>query len=76
MVAGALVDRWADGDPTLVSRLHVRFSAPVFPGDDIDLDVWELDEGAGVSRMIGFEARSEGRVCLRQGLLELAVGAG
>lgn len=40
-----LMKRLCDGDPAGVRMLSGRFSAPVFPGDRLRLDIWR--EGAG-----------------------------
>src|SRR4029077_13990184 len=40
-----LIDLAAGGDPRRVRRIAVRFSAPVFPGNAIELSVY--DAGAG-----------------------------
>jgi acyl dehydratase len=53
-------------DPRAVSRLAVRFSAPLFPGDALLTRVWEVDGG------YGFESLdAEGRHVLKDGRLEL-----
>ncbi|MBK0398204.1 MaoC family dehydratase N-terminal domain-containing protein [Limibaculum sp. M0105] len=47
-IAGnALVGACCSGDPARHQRLAGRFSAPVFPGDTITIDIW--DEGAGTA---------------------------
>jgi acyl dehydratase len=40
-------------DPGRISRLAVRFSAPLFPGDTVTTRIWDLGDGA-----YGFEAVS------------------
>jgi acyl dehydratase len=53
-------------DPARVSRLAVRFSAPLFPGETVTTRVWRLDGG------YGFEAvNGEGKVVVKDGRLEL-----
>jgi acyl dehydratase len=53
-------------DPRAVSRLAVRFSAPLFPGETLVTRVWEVAGG------YGFESLdSEGRHVLKDGRLEL-----
>jgi acyl dehydratase len=44
MAARALAQTWADGDASRLTRLDVRFSAPVFPGETLAFDMWQ--EGA------------------------------
>jgi acyl dehydratase len=41
-IAGrAVVATAGGGDPTRLRELHVRFSAPVFPGETIRVELWE-----------------------------------
>ena len=48
-------------------RIAARFSAPVFPGDDLTTRVWELGDGA-----YGFEAScGPDRVVIKDGLVEV-----
>jgi acyl dehydratase len=54
------------GDPRAVTRLAVRFSAPLFPGESLTTRVWELD-GA-----FGFESvNPNGTAVLKDGRLEV-----
>jgi acyl dehydratase len=53
-------------DPRAVTRLAVRFSAPLFPGESLTTRVWEVD-GA-----FGFESvNAQGVAVLKDGRLEL-----
>ena len=53
-------------DPSRVTRLAVRFSAPLFPGDRLTTRVWALDGG------FGFEsAGSDGTPVIKDGRAEL-----
>lgn len=45
IVTGGLVDALADGDPTRVTRLQVRFTDMVIPGSDLETTVWSTDGG-------------------------------
>lgn len=38
------------GEPSRVSDLQCRFSAPVFPGETISVDIWKLGEGEAAFR--------------------------
>jgi acyl dehydratase len=67
-----LIDLTAGGDPRRVRRVAVRFSSPVFPGDSLDLSVYDVGEAAGGSYSYAFEAVSDGKVALRHGLVEVA----
>jgi acyl dehydratase len=67
LTARAVLRLVADHDPTAVLSHEARFSAPVFPGDDVVVDLWRED-GA-----IWFEARAPQRdaVVIRNGLARL-----
>ncbi|MEM7661232.1 MAG: MaoC/PaaZ C-terminal domain-containing protein [Pseudomonadota bacterium] len=47
----AILQAYCDYDPTRIKQFDVRFSAPVFPGETIDVDVWEDGD------VLSFEAR-------------------
>jgi len=64
--ARAIVDELADGDPTRLRRLAVRFYRPVFPGNDLVTTVYDAGTGAG-HRIAAFEASSAGKVVIRDG---------
>jgi acyl dehydratase len=66
-----LVDLAAGGDPRRVRRIAVRFSSPLFPGDDIELTVYDGGEATGDCRAYVYEASSNGRTVLRHGRLEV-----
>lgn len=53
-------------DPRSVTRIAVRFSAPVFPGGSVTTRVWHLDGGFGFESLDG-----EGAVVLKDGRVEL-----
>lgn len=53
-------------DPRAVSRLAVRFSAPLFPGGVLVTRVWEVDGGYGFESLDG-----DGKHVLKDGRLEL-----
>jgi acyl dehydratase len=67
-----LIDLAAAGDPRRIRRIATRFSAVVHPGNAIDLSVLETDGSADGSRIFTFEATSDEKVVLRQGLVEVA----
>jgi acyl dehydratase len=53
-------------DPARVSRLAVRFSAPLFPGETVTTRVWRVDGG------YGFESvNAEGKPVVKDGRVEL-----
>ena len=78
-VKGA-VDGLAGGDPTRVKRVAVRFSKPVFPGEEITTRFWE-EGSAGDSKTYGFETYNpDGAAVIKNGirrdrLSELEAGA-
>lgn len=76
IVSGGLISLAAGGDPGRVARLAARFSAPAFPGDDIELSVYELGHTPGGCQAFAFEAESGGRPILRHGRFEVAPLAG
>ena len=51
----AIISQALDYDPTRITGFDVRFSAPVFPGDTITVDLWK-DKG-----IISFRARVKAR---------------
>ena len=46
VVAHALLEELADGDPARFSSMSGRFSKPVYPGDDLRIRVWRGDGSA------------------------------
>ena len=66
--ARAVLCDLCDYDHTRMKRFDVRFSAPVFPGETLLLDIWE--DGSTIS----FQAKVKERdvVALSNGLCELA----
>ncbi|AVT75449.1 3-alpha,7-alpha, 12-alpha-trihydroxy-5-beta-cholest-24-enoyl-CoA hydratase [Rhodopseudomonas palustris] len=52
VVCRALVELCCDGDPTRLTKMQVRFSSPVYPGETIVTEVW--NEAAG---RISFRAK-------------------
>jgi acyl dehydratase len=53
-------------DPRAVSRIAVRFSAPLFPGETVTTRVWQVDGG------YGFEsANADGKPVVKDGRVEL-----
>ena len=67
MAGHAIVADWCDYDPARLRSLHVRFSAPVLPGDTLVIEMFE-EEGA-----ILFQARTRerGALVLSNGRAEL-----
>ncbi len=66
----SVVDGLADGDPSRLRRLAVRFYRPVFPGNDLVTTVFDAGT-VGHRRVLAFEASSAGKVVVRDGRAEL-----
>ena len=60
----AVIETVADGDPTRLARLAVKFSRPVFPGQEITVRIYGAADSAS-----GFEAlNSDGQAVVKDGL--------
>jgi acyl dehydratase len=68
MCSRAVIESVADGDPTRLARLAVRFSKPVLPGSDLITTVYPGPDG---DRSFAFEASSSGERVIRDGRAEL-----
>ena len=66
-----LIELAAGGDPTRVRRVAVRFTSPTFPGDDIEVAVYDAGRTEAGLRSYAFEATSSGNVVLRHGRVEV-----
>jgi acyl dehydratase len=67
MTSQAVVKTVADGDPSKLKRLAVRFSKNVFPGDDVTTTIYEAGPGR-----YAFEAHSSrGDLVISNGLAEV-----
>jgi acyl dehydratase len=59
----ALLEKVCHGDPDRFGRMHGRFSAPVFPGDELHTAIWTAADGRAV-----FETSTQdGSVALTHG---------
>lgn len=66
------VNGLADGDPTRVKRVAVRFSKPVFPGEELTTRFWDEGESNG-NKVYGFETyNSDGQPVIRNGVVEIS----
>src|SRR5438093_1379087 len=70
MCSQAVVKTVAGGDPARVKRLAVRFSKPVFPGNDVVTTIYDAGERDG-RRVYAFEATSNADVVIKDGLAEV-----
>jgi acyl dehydratase len=73
MCSQGVIATVADGDPTRLRRLAVRFASNVFPGNDVEVAVYDTgsttDAGA---KEYAFEATSQGAVVIKNGRAEVA----
>lgn len=66
------VNGLAGGNPTRIKKVAVRFSKPVFPGEELTTRFWELGESNG-NKVYGFETYNpEGKPVIKNGLVEVA----
>ena len=72
MATKGAVDGLAGGDPTRITRVAVRFSKPVLPGQELTTKFWELD-GSGDAKTYGFETYNpDGDAVIKNGQVEIA----
>ena len=69
-----LIDSYCDGDPTKLVHLGVRFTSPVYPGDVLISNGWEMGQKNGCS-VLGFEVerKDDGVKVIRGGYAEVKV---
>ena len=71
VVSRGLIELTANGDPRRVARIAVRFTAPTFPGEDIEVSAYEVGTTDLGLRSYAFEAFSGGVAVLRHGRVEV-----
>ncbi|HEY2812462.1 MAG TPA: MaoC/PaaZ C-terminal domain-containing protein [Acidimicrobiales bacterium] len=71
MCSQAVIKTVCDGDPARLTRLAVRFASNVFPGNDIDVDLYDAGDVDG-GHAYAFEATSAGAVVVKNGWAEVA----
>lgn len=72
MAVKGAVDELATGDPTRVRRVAVRFSKPVFPGQELTTKFWKEGTGAGTTTY-GFETYNpDGAAAIKNATIEIA----
>lgn len=68
MATKGAVDALAGGDPTKVKRVKVRFSKPVFPGQELTTRYWKQSDG-----VYGFETvNPDGAAVIKNAEIEIA----
>jgi acyl dehydratase len=48
----ALLHRLCEGDPSRFGSIEGRFSSPVFPGEELTTDIWVVEDGRAVFRVV------------------------
>ncbi|CAN5174841.1 MaoC/PaaZ C-terminal domain-containing protein [soil metagenome] len=71
MCSQAVITTCAEGDPTRLRRLAVRFAANVFPGSDLDVSLYDAGTTATGRRAVAFEAVSADAVVIKNGWAEV-----
>lgn len=74
MAMRAIIECYTESDPTMLAHLGVRFSSPVYPGDTLVVDGWELGK-KGDNTILGFEVsrRDDNVKVIRGGTAEVTV---
>jgi acyl dehydratase len=70
MTSQAVVKTVAEGDPSRLKRLAVRFSKNVFPGNDVVTSVYDAGEADG-RKVYAFEAHSNADLVIANGRAEI-----
>lgn len=68
----ALLHTLCEGDPARFRSMDSRFSAPVFPGDELTIQVWDDGEGRAIYRTVAQKGTDEQRVVIDNGLCTYA----
>ena len=53
----ALLSRLCDNDPASLIDVEGRFSSPVYPGERLSTEIWDLGGGRAVFRVLGADGR-------------------
>lgn len=74
MTMRAIIESYLDSDPSGLKSLGVRFTAPVYPGDEIVVDGWELEKLNG-NTMLGFDVsrKSDKVKVIKNGTAEVVI---
>ena len=73
MTSQAVIERTCGGDPTRLKRLAVRFAANVFPGNDVEVQLYDAGTVDGGRHGLRLRGHLEGR---RRGQERLGRGRG
>jgi len=74
MTMQGIIEAYLDSDPSNLLSLGVRFSAPVYPGDELIVDGWE-SRSEDSSKVLGFDVtrKSDGKKVIKDGKAEVKV---
>jgi acyl dehydratase len=71
MTSQAVVQQVCGGDPSKLKRLAVRFASNVFPGNDVEVQLYDAGTTGGGRHAYAFEATSKGDVVVKNGWAEI-----
>lgn len=71
MTSQAVVQQTCGGDPSKLKRLAVRFAKNVFPGNDVETQIYDAGTTADGRKAFAFEATSNGDVVVKNGWAEV-----
>ncbi len=63
----AVVKHLFGGEPERISRLKMRFSRPLYPGEAIETQIWKVEEGKALFRVVNLETED---VVIDRGIVE------
>jgi len=58
MTMDNLIDKYLNSDPSRISSISLRFSSPVWPGDKLKVNGWNLDNNSDLLR---FEVENDSK---------------
>ncbi|MDP2013192.1 MAG: MaoC/PaaZ C-terminal domain-containing protein [Actinomycetota bacterium] len=73
MCSGAVLKLVGEGDPSRLTRLAGRFSSPVFPRQQLQVDLFDAGVSADGRQLVAFEATSNGTTVVKHGRAELTI---
>jgi acyl dehydratase len=73
MCSGAVLKLVGEGDPARLTRLAGRFSSPVFPRQQLKVDLFDAGVSAEGRQLVAFEATSNGTTVVKHGRAELTL---
>ena len=73
MCSGAVLKLAGEGDPARLTRLAGRFSSPVFPRQQVKVDLFDAGVSGDGRQLVAFEAISNGTTVVKHGRAELTI---